>query len=85
MANRRFKQIRANRSNVMKIEVFLRIDSHESPDSRFESPGHLSPSFYGILGAIFFARREGRGVEKCGPRGMLHNGELHAGPCGSGL
>ena len=27
-ANRRFKVIRANRSNVMKIRVFLRIDSN---------------------------------------------------------
>ena len=46
MANRRLEAIRANRSNVMKIEVFLRIDSCESiranrPDSRCESPGHL--------------------------------------------
>ena len=36
----------ANRSNVMKIEVFLRIDSRKSilancPDSRCESTGHL--------------------------------------------
>ena len=31
IANRRFEEIRANRSNVMNIGFFLRIDSHESP------------------------------------------------------
>ena len=49
--NRRFEAIRANCSRVMKIVVFfffLRINSRESshanrPDSRCESPGHLSP------------------------------------------
>ena len=30
IANRRFEAFRANRSNVMKIRVFLRIDSRES-------------------------------------------------------
>ena len=47
--NRRFEAIRANRSHVMKLGFFffLRIDSRESicadrPDSRCESPGHLS-------------------------------------------
>ena len=39
IANHRFEAIRANRSYVMKIELFLRIDSRESicanrPDSR---------------------------------------------------
>ena len=48
IANWRFEAIRANRLNIMKIGVFfLRIDSRESiqanrPDSRCESPGHLS-------------------------------------------
>ena len=47
IANRRSKAIRANRSHIVKIGVFLRIDSRESihtnrPDSRCESPGHLS-------------------------------------------
>ena len=46
LANRRFDAMRANRSHVMKIAGFLRIDSCESiranrPDSRCESPGHL--------------------------------------------
>ena len=46
IANRGFEAIRANRSHVMKIGVFLRIDSRESiranrPDSRCESPVHL--------------------------------------------
>ena len=44
--NRRFEAIRANRSNVVKIGGFLRIDSHVSihtnrSDSCCESPGHL--------------------------------------------
>ena len=34
VANRRFEAIRANHSRVMKLGVFLRIDSRESP--RFE-------------------------------------------------
>ena len=47
IANRRFEAIRANRSHVLKIGLFLRIDLRESirtnrPDSRCESPGHLS-------------------------------------------
>ena len=47
IANRTFEASRANRSNVMKIGVFLRIDSRDSvpanrPASRCESPGHLS-------------------------------------------
>ena len=49
IANRMFEAIRANRSHFMKIGFFffLRIDSRESiranrPDSRCESPGHLS-------------------------------------------
>ena len=47
IANRRFEATRANRSHVMKIGIFLRIDSRESirancPDSRCELPGHLS-------------------------------------------
>ena len=45
--NRKSEAIRANRSHRMKIEIFLRIDSREliranRPDSRCESPGHLS-------------------------------------------
>ena len=43
-----------NRSHVIKIGFFLRINSHESiranrPDSRCESPGHLryvKPAFF---------------------------------------
>ena len=47
IANRGFEAIRANRSQVMKMGAFLRIDSRESiranrPDSCCESPGHLS-------------------------------------------
>ena len=50
IANRRFEAIRVNRSRVLKMGVFLRIDSRESicanrPDSRCESPGHLSRGF----------------------------------------
>ena len=46
LTNRRFEAIRANRSNVMKIGLVLRIDSRKSilashPDLRCESPGHL--------------------------------------------
>ena len=46
IANRRFEAIRASRSHVMKIVVFLRSDLRESirvncADSRCESPGHL--------------------------------------------
>ena len=46
IANRSFEAIRANRWHIMKIGVFLRIDSCEAiranrPDSRCESPGHL--------------------------------------------
>ena len=44
IANHRFEAIRANRSHIMKIGVFLRIDSRES---RCESPGHLR---VGVLG-----------------------------------
>ena len=44
ISNRRFKTIRANNSIAVKIGLFLRTDSRESPgDSRCESPGHLSP------------------------------------------
>ena len=51
-----------DRLNHMKIEVFLRIDSHESiranrTDSRCESPGHLSSP-----------RKEARKLEKKSPR-----------------
>ena len=47
IANHGFEAIRANCSNVMKIAVFLRIDSREviranRPDSKSESLGHLS-------------------------------------------
>ena len=47
IANLRFEAIRANRSHVVKIGFFFRIDLRESiqanrPDSRCESPGHLS-------------------------------------------
>ena len=54
IANRRFEAIRANRSNIMKIGVFLHIDSRESihanrPGSRCESLGHLS---YRTLGGL---------------------------------
>ena len=54
IANRSFEAVRANRWHVMKIGVFLRIDSCGSihanrPDSRCESPGHLSARvFWGI-------------------------------------
>ena len=56
IANRRFKAILANRSHMLKIGVFLRIDSRESiranrPDSRCESPGHLSRRFTALEGA----------------------------------
>ena len=42
-----FEAIRANRLHIMKVGFFLRIDSRESiranrPDSRCESPGHVS-------------------------------------------
>ena len=57
IANRRFEAIRANRSNIMKIGVSLRIDLRESiranrPDSRCESPGHLSTGI--LLGQFMF-------------------------------
>ena len=47
LVNRRFEAIRANRLHVVKVGVFLRIDScdpirENRPDSRCESPGHLS-------------------------------------------
>ena len=47
IVNRRFEAIRANRSHVMKVEAFLRIDLRESIrtnrlDSRCESQRHLS-------------------------------------------
>ena len=47
IANRRLGAIHTNHSHVMRIEVFLRIDSPESsranrPDSLCESLGHLS-------------------------------------------
>ena len=50
IANRRFEAIRANRSHLMKIRVFLRIDSCESihanrPDSRFA--GTQSTTLFG--------------------------------------
>ena len=46
-ANPRFEAIRANRSQAMKTRVLLNVDSLESiranrPDSRCESPDHLS-------------------------------------------
>ena len=47
IAKRRFEAIRANRSHIMQIGGFHRIDSRESiranrPDSPCESPGQLS-------------------------------------------
>ena len=57
IANRRSEVIRVNRSHVMKIVVFLRIDSRESPgDSRCESPDHLS---YEHMPGRFLARWPG--------------------------
>ena len=42
IANRRFEAIRANRSHVMKIGVFLRIDSRESITLRIAGPSKSS-------------------------------------------
>ena len=58
IANHRFEVIRANRMHVMKIGVFLRIDSCESirasrTDSRCESPGHLSSGCFQVLSGNF--------------------------------
>ena len=64
IANRRFEAIRANRSHVMKIGVFLRIDSRESIhanrlDSRCESlhlrPANFSASFDGKILPVNFS------------------------------
>ena len=49
IANRRFEAIRANRSHVMRIGGFLRIDSCES--IRANRPGHLRSTVC-ILGAL---------------------------------
>ena len=76
IANRSFEAIRAkfaaNRLHVMKIGFCLRIDSRESiyanrPDSRCESPGHLSFSFV-------------KRVEKVGPTFSCHPGRKHCRP-----
>ena len=69
VANRRFQAIRANRSHVMKTGFylfFLRIGSRESihanrPDSRCESPGHLSSRliiFFGGGGNQFYGQND---------------------------
>ena len=65
IANRSFEAIRANRWHIMRMGVFMPIDSCGSiranrPDSRCESLGHLSFSSY----FVHFALRG----EKIGPR-----------------
>ena len=54
IANRRFEAIRANRSHVMKMRVFLQIDSRES--MRCESPGLLRVGHKGRLGGPRFSQ-----------------------------
>ena len=50
IANRRFEAIRSNRSHVMKIGVFLRIDSRESPRFalRIAGPSEFFRNFSGV-------------------------------------